>query len=142
MTKYAAEDFNANSSDSRTASSTLSEAVQSTTTLKDIQSIVAITKPADACILDREGFIACGPIVGYPRPEHPGPVKPTEPLNPPIDKLPPIYEKPMWPDKPIDPPTGKCPPNYEPLFPSEPLKPIEKQWPGKTYELLLDRSNK
>lgn len=113
MTKYAAEDFNANSSDSRTASSTLSEAVQSTTTLKDIQSIVAITKPADACILDREGFIACGPIVGYPRPEQLGPaiiLKPKEPLNPPIDKLPPIYEKPMW--------------------------------PGKIYEHSLDRSNK
>lgn len=102
MTKF--EDAeNANSSDSRTASSSLSEAVQSTTTLKDIQTIVAIMKPADACILDREGFIACGPIVGYPRPEKPG-----------IGAF-------ILPENPLEPPTGKFSPKYDHLKQSEPL---------------------
>lgn len=27
-----------------------------------------IFKPQNACIVDKEGFIACGPIVGYERP--------------------------------------------------------------------------
>ncbi|MBP9093171.1 hypothetical protein KBI23_19265 [bacterium] len=118
MTKF--EDAeNANSSDSRTASSSLSEAVQSTTTLKDIHSIIGVMKPADVCIIDKDGYIACGPIVGSPRSEKPG-----------IGAF-------ILPENPLDPQTGKFPPKYEPLFPTEPFTQI-KPWSGKPYELPLD----
>ncbi|MFA7337672.1 MAG: hypothetical protein WC028_12865 [Candidatus Obscuribacterales bacterium] len=118
MTKYAAENFNDNSSDSRATSSSLSESVNSNMTLEDIKAILSKKiAPDNACIRDQDGYIACGPVVGMPRPEQPGSgifMLPEKPLNPPIDKLPPKYE---------------------------PLNPTEK-WPSKPYELLLDRSNK
>lgn len=133
MTKYAAEDFNANSSDSRTASSSLSESVNSNMTLEDVKAILTKKIPADVCIRDQDGYIACGPIVGSPRPEKPGSG---------------IF---ILPEKPIEPPTGKFPPPYEiPNLPGEPKNPIQKwptepliqikPWPGKTYELPLDNS--
>lgn len=130
MTKYAPENFNSNSSDSRATSSSLSESVNSNMTLEDVKAILTKKIPADVCIRDQDGYIACGPIVGSPRPEQPSSgifILPEKPLNPPIDKLPPKYE----PLLPAIPPEGKY----------EPLNPIQK-WPGKTYELLLDRSNK
>jgi hypothetical protein len=128
MTKFEVAE-NANSSDSRTASSSLSEAVQSNMTLEDIKTLLTKKAPADVCIRDQDGYIACGPIVGSPRPEQPGLViilKPTEPLNPSFDNLPPIYEKPMWPDKPLDPQTGKFPPKYDHLRQSENLSPFTR----------------
>ncbi|CAN5441570.1 hypothetical protein BH11CYA1_BH11CYA1_10420 [soil metagenome] len=99
MTKQVAENFNSNSSDSLTANSTLSESVQSSMTLADIKTILAKKiQPADTCILDREGYIACGPIVGSARPEKPGSVVIIEvaPHNPSFDKFPPNYEKPEY----------------------------------------------
>lgn len=106
MTKYAAEDFNANSSDSRTASSSLSESVNSNMTLEDVKAILTKKVPADVCIRDRDGYIACGPIVGSPRPENPSSgfiIEPVKPQYPIIEKLPPFNEKPESPAKPLKP---------------------------------------
>jgi hypothetical protein len=103
MTKYAAESFNDNSSDSRATSSSLSESVNSQMTLEDLKATLIQKSPENVCIRDQEGYIACGPIVGVQRPEQPRFIiiqPPAEPLNPPFDKYPPKDEKPNWTNKP------------------------------------------
>lgn len=48
---------------------------------------LSIEKPQNTCILDKSGFIACGPIVGYERPAEPTDKpwildgKPTKPID-------------------------------------------------------------
>ncbi len=113
MTKYAAENFHGNSSDSAVAGSSLSESVQSNMTLKDIATIIAVTKAKDVCIIDKDGYIACGPIVGTPRPEEkPIEILPTpiEPLDPPRSKYPSPYDPRPLPYVPDDKPREKYPP--------------------------------
>ncbi len=133
MTKYAAENFHGNNSDSAVASSSLTESVQSNMTLKDIATIIAVAKPKDVCIIDKDGYIACGPIVGTPRPEE-KPIeilpKPKEPLDPPTTKCPWFYEIPLLPIEPKEPPSGKCPQPYEiPRLPFEPKVPPQEKYP-------------
>ncbi len=137
MTKLAAENFHSNSSDSAVADSSLSESVQSNMTLKDIATIIAATKPKDVCIIDKDGYIACGPIVGTPRPEEkPFEIlpKPIEPLDPPKSKCPGFYEIPRLPFEPKEPPSGKCPSPYEPL----PLPYVPKEPPSGKYPSPFD----
>lgn len=104
MTKYAAENFNDKTSDSMATSSSLSESVNSQMTLEDLKAIlVKKIAPENACVRDQDGYIACGPIVGVPRPENPGSGIfriPAEPLNPPSEKYPPKTEGPNWPTVP------------------------------------------
>lgn len=133
MTKYAAENFHGNNSDSAVASSSLTESVQSNMTLKDIATIIAVAKPKDVCIIDKDGYIACGPIVGTPRPEE-KPIeilpKPKEPLDPPTTKCPGFYEIPLLPFEPKEPPSGKYPSPYETLpLPFEPKVPPQEKYP-------------
>lgn len=135
MTKFAPENFHSNSSDSAAADSSLSESVQSNMTLKDIATVIAATKPKDVCIIDKDGYIACGPIVGTPRPEEkPFEIlpKPIEPLDPPKSKCPGFYEIPRLPFEPKEPPSSKypspCDPRLLPYVPDE--SPIDK-YPNK-----------
>lgn len=131
MTKLAPENFHGNSSDSAVVGSSLSESVQSNMTLKDIATIIAVAKPKDVCIIDKDGYIACGPIVGTPRPEE-KPIeilpKPIEPLDPPKSKCPEFYEIPRLPFEPKEPPSSKypspCDPRPLPYVPDE--SPIDK----------------
>ncbi len=49
----------------------ISESIRGQLTDGDFKKHVVIRIKPDACILDQDGFIACGPIVGYERPELP-----------------------------------------------------------------------
>lgn len=66
LTAEAAERLN----DERTSTSTSMNGV-----IKEIygdNSLAQLTKkPLNACVLDQDGFIACGPVVGYERPSNP-----------------------------------------------------------------------
>jgi hypothetical protein len=128
MTKYAAENFHDNSSDSAVAGSSLSESVHSNMTLKDIATVIVATKPKDVCILDKDGYIACGPIVGTPRPEE-KPIEilpnPIEPLDPPKSRCARSYEIPILPFEPKEPPSGKYPSPYAP----RPLPYVPDEYP-------------
>ena len=133
MTKYAAENFHGNNSDSAVASSSLNESVQSNMTLKDIATIIAVAKPKDVCIIDKDGYIACGPIVGTPRPEE-KPIEilpnPKDPLDPPKSKCSGFYEIPRLPFEPKEPPSGKYPqPNDRIPLPFEPKEPPSGKCP-------------
>jgi len=106
MTKFAPESFNENRSESAASSSSLSESVNSNMTLDDVKTILTKKIPADVCIRDRDGYIACGPIVGSPRPENPSSgfiIEPVKPQYPIIEKLPPLNEIPDSSAKPLKP---------------------------------------
>ncbi len=139
MTKLAAENFHGNSSDSAVAGSSLSESSLSNMTLKELALLMAAKRPKDVCIIDKDGYIACGPIVGSPRPEE-KPIEispnPKEPLDPPRSKCPGFYEIPVLPFEPKKPPSGEFPKPYEPLpLPFEPKEPPSGKCPSP-YEPL------
>ncbi len=72
------------------SNNSLSAEVTAATSLNDIKALNSYKQPDRACVQDPDGYIACGPIVGTPRPEVP-------PFKPYI--LEPSEIKPMWPDK-------------------------------------------
>lgn len=83
------ENVDANNTDKHSMT-VLSAEVQATMSLNDVKALNSYKEPARACVVDKEGYIACGPIVGTPRPE----VPPFKPYFPVPDEI-----KPLWPDK-------------------------------------------
>jgi hypothetical protein len=58
---------------------------------------IILSKPGSACIRDPQGYIECGPIVGYPRPD----ANPAEnPSTPGTGELKKFFEVPASPDFP------------------------------------------
>lgn len=81
--KMLAEDFDNNATDKgKPAPDKITDSVNQMS-LNDVKKY--LNKPENTCIIDREGFIACGPIVGVERPSAPIKLhKPTlEEINPP-----------------------------------------------------------
>ncbi len=106
MTKFAPESFHDNKSESAASSSSLSEAVNSNMTLEDVKATLTKKIPADVCIRDQDGYIACGPIVGSPRPQNPSSrltIEAVKPQYPTIETLPPFNEIPNSTAKPLKP---------------------------------------
>jgi hypothetical protein len=83
------ENVDANIIDKHSTSS-LSLEVQAVTSLNDIRALNSFKERGRACVVDPDGYIACGPIVGEPRPAE----RPTKPYFPEPSEI-----KPMWPDK-------------------------------------------
>jgi hypothetical protein len=67
--KMLAEDFDNNATDKgKPAPDKITDSVNQMS-LNDVKKY--LNKPENTCIIDREGFIACGPIVGVERPSTP-----------------------------------------------------------------------
>lgn len=62
---------NDKSSDNVSKDGRISESLREQLTNEDFKKHPMIRIKPDVCIRDQDGFIACGPIVGYERPEPP-----------------------------------------------------------------------
>ncbi len=70
MSKFEVADNDRNS-DNVSRDGRISESIRRQLMDEDFKKHVVIRIKPDACIRDQDGFIACGPIVGYERPELP-----------------------------------------------------------------------
>ncbi|MFA7337673.1 MAG: hypothetical protein WC028_12870 [Candidatus Obscuribacterales bacterium] len=71
MSNFEVSNFNDKSSDNVTKGGQLSESIHRELTTEDFKKHLINKVKPDVCIRDQDGFIACGPIVGYERPEPP-----------------------------------------------------------------------
>ena len=68
MYKCGAENFEANSTDSGVKGGCGAERIHSQLTAEDFRRILPPKVTPEACVRADDGYIACGPIVGYERP--------------------------------------------------------------------------
>lgn len=71
MSNFEVSNLHDRSSDNVAKNAQISESIHGQLTNEDFKKHPAIRIKPDVCIRDQDGFIACGPIVGYERPEPP-----------------------------------------------------------------------
>ncbi|MDQ5936990.1 MAG: hypothetical protein QG574_4330 [Cyanobacteriota bacterium erpe_2018_sw_21hr_WHONDRS-SW48-000092_B_bin.40] len=89
MSNFEAENFSAKCSDNTiTKGGCGSDSIHNQLTTDDFRRLLPNKVKPDVCIRDQDGYIACGPIVGYERPD---PI-----LGKVVKPMEPIGKDPMW----------------------------------------------